>query len=776
LTVGPGGQAFFALQDAANGNELWRTDGTSGGTRLFKDLNPGTASSSPTPLTVLGDRFLFTANNGVRRELWATDGTDANTVIIPAFPTNVQGFSSTGASLVTSDGRVFFSAGSNAGVELWTTDGTAAGTYLVKDIAPGVSSSSPTAFAELDGKVYFAANDWTHGQELWVTDGTVAGTNLAVDLVPGSVGAKIGGIVAMGGQLYVAGAKLYATDGTPAGTVELASGLPTDQPDNIAGLSVVGDQVFFVAAESPGAGQELWASGGTPATTRRVADVFPGPGNSYPRVVGTLDDKVLFAADDVTHGTEPWVSDGTAAGTQMLRDTAPATATLRVDRAFAAGDALYVFGRVGTKGTYVALATDGTRPGTRLLAGGADATYAVHGDGNRIFFGGFGGVWTSEGTPQSTVRLTADIVPDPFTTGSYRHVAFASGNFYYLKRVDSRTAELWKTDGTPGGTSSVLHLTGNVSTGPLGYLQPVGQRVFFYAYDEANYGFEPWVSDGTPQGTMMLKDVNPGHNGSIINSTTANLFERSAGGRVYFIADDGTVHNGLWVTDGTPDGTRFVKDLVPGAQALDPTRASWDSVGQSVFFTFYGSPSGGIGIWRSDGTAAGTSVIMDDGPGNWQDGVVAWNGGVFFAVANSSQVLTRNTLYRYDLASGAVTAIRTFVSMDGSPGDPIAMPDGVYFQAATPEAGMEMWRTDGTAAGTSMVVDATPGTGSSFVFARFAAAFHGAVWFPSAGHLWVTPDIVPPAVTAATFDPGAQPSVRLQFDQDVGSIPVGRRL
>jgi hypothetical protein len=73
-----------------------------------------------------------------------------------------------------------------------------------------------------------------------------------------------------------------------------------------------------------------------------------------------------------------------------------------------------------------------------------------------------------------------------------------------------------------------------------------------------------------------------------------------------------------------------------------------------------------------------------------------------------------------------------------------------------------------------MVVDATPGTGSSFVFARFAAAFHGAVWFPSAGHLWVTPDIVPPAVTAATFDPGAQPSVRLQFDQDVGqSLSAG---
>jgi len=100
------------------------------------------------------------------------------------------------------------------------------------------------------------------------------------------------------------------------------------------------------------------------------------------------------------------------------------------------------------------------------------------------------------------------------------------------------------------------------------------------------------------------------------------------------------------------------------------------------------------------------------------------------------------------------------------------MPDGVYFKAATAEAGMEMWRTDGTIAGTSLVVDATPGVTGSSVASPFASAFKGAVWFPAANRLWVTPDIVPPAITAATFDPAAKPTVKLQFDQELDAPPT----
>ena len=60
------------------------------------------------------------------------------------------------AGFVTTDGRIFFAGETSNGIELWTTDGTQAGTHLVKDINPGSSNSSPHAFTEMNGKVYFA--------------------------------------------------------------------------------------------------------------------------------------------------------------------------------------------------------------------------------------------------------------------------------------------------------------------------------------------------------------------------------------------------------------------------------------------------------------------------------------------------------------------------------------------------------------------------------------------------------------------------------------------
>ena len=88
---------------------------------------------------------------------------------------------------------LFFSAGDdpscgiacNSGRELWKTDGTPGGTVLVKEIAPSFSSSDPRELTNVDGTLFFTANDGVAGIELWMSDRDRRGTAGVEDIDPG---------------------------------------------------------------------------------------------------------------------------------------------------------------------------------------------------------------------------------------------------------------------------------------------------------------------------------------------------------------------------------------------------------------------------------------------------------------------------------------------------------------------------------------------------------------------------------------------------------------
>jgi ELWxxDGT repeat protein len=155
VSIGP--TTYFSAHDAVHGRELWKTDSTAAGTALVADLNPGTASSSPVPLTNANGTLLFLADDGTHGyELWKSDGTTRiKDIEIYSF-TNVNG-------------TLFFTASDDThGTELWRSDGTAAGTALVKDINAGRTGSYPGSLTNVNGTLFFDADDGIHGAELWM--------------------------------------------------------------------------------------------------------------------------------------------------------------------------------------------------------------------------------------------------------------------------------------------------------------------------------------------------------------------------------------------------------------------------------------------------------------------------------------------------------------------------------------------------------------------------------------------------------------------------------
>ena len=178
-----GGILYFTADDGIHGTELWRSDGTLGGTKLVADIQPGDefSSSSPQGLVSFNGKLYFTADNGVHgRELWTTDGTEAGTA-------RVTDLNTAGDSLafdtqpVSFNGSLIFAAtqGAASGTQLWTSNGTSAGTSLLKTIrtgADGISHFDAQHVAATGTTLYFAADNGSTGDELWKTDGTIAGT------------------------------------------------------------------------------------------------------------------------------------------------------------------------------------------------------------------------------------------------------------------------------------------------------------------------------------------------------------------------------------------------------------------------------------------------------------------------------------------------------------------------------------------------------------------------------------------------------------------------
>lgn len=269
------GSLYFSADDGTNGRELWVTDGSEGGTQLFKNISPGSGNSIPNGFVNYGDNLIFRARNGAD------------------------------------------------GMELWITDGTSNGTEMVKDIYSGSTSGTPFEFTEFDEKIYFRASDDAAGLELWATDGTEYGTSMVKDIDTDdlNLGGEPRGFKVYNEKLYfsanngINGTELWVSDGTGGGTEmfrDLKSG-PNDGSPN--GFTIYENKLYF-SSYSGDTDKGLWVTDGTDEGTYVIKMTSGKPSNLF-----TYDDRLYFVAEDDSNGGQLWVSDGTDEGTEVIAPT-----------------------------------------------------------------------------------------------------------------------------------------------------------------------------------------------------------------------------------------------------------------------------------------------------------------------------------------------------------------------------------------------------------------------------------------------------------------------
>ncbi|NNF57961.1 MAG: T9SS type A sorting domain-containing protein [Rhodothermaceae bacterium] len=439
--------------------------------------------------------------------------------------------------------------------------GVAASQTLL-DINPGPDDSLPGCFTGYDEYAYFAASTVPAGRELWKSDGTPEGTRLVADLLPGNAGGEPMGMTAAGGLLFFVARdpaqptgphRLWASDGTEAGTRLVTDLLDFPAPTRFTAFD---GRAFFNANDNFVNGYGLWASDGTEAGTIRF-----DPDPASPTGLQRIEAHLYFSASTGEHGRELWMSDGTEEGTVMVKDIHPGSSGSNPE-GFTELDGLVYF-----------QADDGTH-GSEL--------------------------WRTDGTEAGTVMVT-EIRPGSSDSNPQRLTRL--GNQLFFSAIDGLAAgdhgvELWKTDGTPGGTQLVKDIrAGSANSSP--YLLAVVDDRLIFAADDGEHGLELWVSDGTEDGTHLLRDVRPGTGASfVINPGLPGCpVEQGAvlDGRFYVGLNDNPqgFEFELWASDGTEVGTVLVADLNPEAGS----GATVQGVAGGRLYVSGFSPEAGNELW-----------------------------------------------------------------------------------------------------------------------------------------------------------------------------------
>nr|WKN37596.1 T9SS type A sorting domain-containing protein [Tunicatimonas sp. TK19036] len=573
------GTLFFTHQDSDDNLELWKSDGTETGTVLVKDIYPGDNGSSPYYLTPVGNQVFFVATDETHGvELWKSDGTEAGTELVQNIDLNDSDdySGSYPENLLAIGSTLYFTAASTEHSSLWKSDGTEAGTVQIKSIYQGNDYPTYSDFSDIDGALFFTADDGIHGTELWKSDGTEAGTALAKDVNTNGVDSDPQNFVISGNQLFFTlGSSVLSplgkTDGMSASMY--SEDISVYIKDHSPTMVNIGPSVYITGKSNNSSGIELYKASSTGQDFTLLKDINAGSNGSFATGLFDFQGTLFFSADNGTDGHELWKSDGTEAGTAMVKDISTSTSSTQFHSFTAVESTLFFVADDNTHGLEL-WKTDGTEAGTVMVKdidestgffpGSSAPLYLVNFQ-NKLYFRADDGtgseLWKSDGTEAGTIKII-DLY-DGYPGGNPADLVVAGNSLYFSAFDEIHGRELWKTDGTDAGTVMVkeIQIGTDFNFGPEKLFDADG--TLYFVVDDGVHGKELWKSDGSEAGTTLVKDINP--NGD--SNADDFLYAQDL---LYFTADDGTHGKELWVTDGTENGTKMIADIYPGAYSSAP--------------------------------------------------------------------------------------------------------------------------------------------------------------------------------------------------------------
>lgn len=653
--VDANGLVFFTIQKI-DGYYLWKTDGTEAGTtqvseqKIYVNYYSGSIVTFP-PLYVHNGEVYYRTHNSTTNtyELWKTNGS-INSLVINSFYA---------LQLISYKNNLFFiKENSFYKIENNTE-------VLIKTLPNRILYEKVNI---LNGEMYFfCTSPPLNGisiLQLWKSNGTEVGTDIVKNIdnvidIYSSSNRYEAKTILVENQLFFLVSKLrregvaetpywdtelWKSDGTDTGTTFVKKILiqdnfnPTVFPKN---LTKFNNKVIFDESE------RLWISDGTEANTQ-VIKTFQGLYNgTITDSYGILNNQFVFSALE-NNDSELWISDGTTLGTQLLKDL-NSTGVSFPNHFVNIQDK--VFFRANNNDEL--WQTDGTQTGTVFLQNIAKpdgtSTYNVinlefiYTSNNQLFYTNYASqsgyeLWKYENGSSTIVK---NII-----TGKEGSIAYdkkvKAGNYWYFDATDHRGTELWRSDGTPNGTTLVKDITAGAYSTIIREIVAIDNIIYFTATLGNENQRRLWRSDGTENGTYEIPlnsgflqnyAVNPelltvvdtklffkglsnrGNlwvsdgintrpiNNTVISSNLGNLL--SVNGKLMF------THDKLWISDGTDEGTH---DFYSGFYDI-PIRpiCLLEFNNKVYFFSNYYPSSGGDrnALWECDGTQIGTKIIRD---------------------------------------------------------------------------------------------------------------------------------------------------------------------